>query len=211
MHETVDRDLIGELADMLDYPHSAIDACARGALERARAVDSEAAALVERFSLFLETTTVDELQEAYTRAFDLDTLSEVEPTWYPYVGHQLVEDHSKRSAFLVELASRYKDHGFTAGTELPDHIVVVLRFASLCPDEELVQELVHEGLVPALGRAPDVGEALPTSGREHYLALLTGLRKLLEAQPSWALASAEPGEAELAMAATHDPYDPRRR
>lgn len=209
MPDIVDRDLIGALAELLDYPHASLDGHADTVNALARTVDADAAAIVDRFARFAETTTLDALQEAYTRAFDLDTLSELEPTWYPYVGHQLVEDHSKRSAFLVELAARYKEHGFKAGTELPDHIVVMLRFVSLCPDEQLAQELVHEGLVPALRQASDATDAMPESGREHYFAVLSALRRLLEAQPTWAVDGSAPNEPALAMTAPHDPYDPR--
>lgn len=207
---TLDRDLCGALAALLDYPRAPLGEQAQLCLKLAQALDAGAAATIERFADYVASASVDELQESYTKAFDLDTLSELEPTWYPYVGHQLVEDHSKRSAFLVELSSRYKAHDFDAGTELPDHMVVVLRFVAHCPDEQLAQELVHEGLVPALGKAPAPGERAPASGREHYLALLSALRSLLETQPEWAVGPSVETEPELAMSVPHDPNDPRR-
>jgi nitrate reductase assembly molybdenum cofactor insertion protein NarJ len=211
MHDTVDRDLCDALAALLDYPHASVDELAWCCQRLAGPVDTDAAQIVERFARFAETTTPDELQEAYTRAFDLDSLSEVEPTWYPYVGHQLVEDHSKRSGFLVELSSRYKAHGFEAGTELPDHIVVMLRFVSVCSDEQLVQELIHEGLIPALGAVAGVADTEPTSGREHYFALLIAARRLLEAQPDSAIEPSEETEPAVEMSGFDDPNDPRRR
>ncbi len=207
-NESVDRELVGNLAELVDYPLVPASTCAQRCERLAGGVDTNAAAIIGRFAEFAADTDVHVLQEAYTGAFDLDTLSELEPTWYPYVGHQLVEDHSKRSAFLVELSSRYKAHGFDAGTELPDHVAVMLRFISLCPDEELAQELIHEGLIPALSRLGNDTDVEPTTGREHYFALLIATRLLLEDQPMWAVAKSV-SEPPMAAAMPHDPNDPR--
>ncbi len=123
----------------------------RGA--RPQGDSEEAAALLRRFGGYAAVTSLGELQEAYTLAFDLDSLSESDPTCYPYVGHHLFEENHKRSAFILGLLERYREHGFADDTgDLPDHLVIVLRFLARCDDDELVAETIDEALLPALAR-----------------------------------------------------------
>ena len=94
----LNRALVLAFADVLSYPYSPIDGDVQACEELARSESEEAAALLGRFRAFAEATPLGELQEAYTLAFDLDSLSESEPTCYPYVGHHLFEENHKRSA-----------------------------------------------------------------------------------------------------------------
>ena len=187
--EIVDRRLARAFADVLDYPRAPLGELVRTCEALVAPASSEGAAQLAAFRTFAEETSVDALQEAYTGAFDLDSLSDLDPTCYPYVGHHLFDENHKRSAFLVGLAERFRTHGFAAGTELPDHLVVLLRFAAACDDELLVQELVHEAIVPALGRMVGKGDGLgePRSGRERYQQVLRALLAVLEQQPRFAL------------------------
>jgi len=180
----IDRRVLGLFAGILDYPEAGIVETARACEELIRDDAPEAAALLAEFSSFAAERPLGELQELYTAAFDLDTLSDLDATCYPYVGHHLLGESHKRSAFLVGLAERFRVHGFTAGTELPDHLVVLLRFAATCPDDELVGELVDDAIVPALermtGGAGDIEG--PQSGRRVYLRALLALRLALQAE-----------------------------
>lgn len=179
----LDRRLALAFADLLEYPHlppaDALEECTElvGGIP-------EAASLVGRFRAFAEGATLGELQEAYTGAFDLDSLSDLEPTCYPYVGHHLFDDNHKRSAFLVALNGHYRRHGFVAEGELPDHLVCVLRFLADCPDEELAEELLDEALLPALERmaraaAAGGSEGGGANGRAAYKGLLAALHAAL--------------------------------
>jgi len=180
----IDRRVLGLFAGILDYPEAGIVETARACEELIRDDAPEAAALLAEFSSFAAERPLGELQELYTAAFDLDTLSDLDATCYPYVGHHLLGESHKRSAFLVGLAERFRAHGFEAGTELPDHLVVLLRFAAACPDDELVDELVDDAIVPALERMTGgAGEIEgPQSGRRVYLRALLALRLALQAE-----------------------------
>lgn len=183
MSRPLEPELALAFADALDYPRAPVGAAARTCERLAAGVSPEASELLCGFRSFAESRPLGELQEAYTRAFDLDTLSELEPTLYPYVGHHLFDENHKRSAFLVELSARYREHGFTPEGELPDHLVVMLRFVAACDDEELVDELVEEALVPALARM-GVGTrtaATAASGRDLYHQALAALAVTLGA------------------------------
>ena len=180
----IDRRVLGLFAGILDYPEAGIVETARACEETIREDAPEAAVLLAEFAAFAAERPLGELQELYTAAFDLDTLSDLDATCYPYVGHHLLGESHKRSAFLVGLAERFRAHGFEAGTELPDHLVVLLRFAAACPDDELVDELVDDAIVPALermtGGAGDIEG--PQSGRRVYLRALLALRLALQTE-----------------------------
>ena len=180
----LNRALVLSFADVLSYPHSRIDGDVEACEELARSESEEAAELLRRFRDFVAVTPLGELQEAYTLAFDLDSLSESEPTCYPYVGHHLFEENHKRSAFILGLLERYRVHDFEADAgELPDHLVVVLRFVAACDDDELVAETVDEALLPSLARMMGtVGSAEPVNGRQRYQQVVNALALALQAR-----------------------------
>jgi nitrate reductase delta subunit len=180
----LDRALALAFADLLSYPYGPIDDDVRACEELARRESEEAAALLARFRAFVEASSLGELQEAYTLAFDLDSLSESEPTCYPYVGHHLFEENHKRSAFILGLLERYRTHGFDGHAgDLPDHLVVLLRFVATCDDDELVAETVDEALLPALARMRGtIGDAEPVNGRQRYQQVVSALALALGAR-----------------------------
>ena len=193
-------------ACVLDYPYEqpldAVTACAA----HSRPVSDEAADLLERFADAVAEASLGELQEAYTRTFDLDTMSQAEPTCYPYVGHYLFEENHKRGAFILGMRRRFRAQGFEEeGGELPDHIVVLLRFLPVCEDAELAEELVDHAMLPALAKMlvgdDDRGGSLRGGYRRVLRALeltLRGLRPEAEPDPSTVEAEREwlrPGDS----------------
>lgn len=202
MASEVDPGRLVELfADLLDYPRPGI---VESALEcRALLADGspDAARLLDDFLADLEKIPLGQLEELYTGAFDLDTLSDINATCYPYVGHHLLGETYKRSTFMVELRERYEAHGFEVdGGELPDHIVVILRFLASCPDSELAEELVGEALLPALSRMTKDGDEVAIAGeggRRVYLRLLEALRLALPEQQLWSEAAARSTDLEV--------------
>ncbi len=96
------------------------------------------------FHSFVEQASPARLEELYTGTFDLQAAC------YPYVGYHLFGDSYKRGMFMAQLNAGYRERGFSAGSELPDHVAVVLRFLATAPGDEFSQALLHEGLIPAL-------------------------------------------------------------
>lgn len=155
-------------------------ACAELARERS----PEAAELLDAFAARVAEAGLGEVQEAYTRAFDLDTLSRAEPTCYPYVGHYLFDESHKRGAFILELRRRFRAEGFDEGGELGDHLVVLLRFLAVCSDETLANELVDDAILPALSRIGALAAAAhrqraEPSLRDAYVDVLRALELAL--------------------------------
>lgn len=146
------RVLAAAFAEVLAYPVSAPAAPARACAEAAAVADPEAAEILRAFAATCDATPLGELQETYTRAFDLDTMSKAEPTCYPYVGHYLFDENHKRGAFILGLRRRYIDNGFSDESDLPDHLLVMLRFLAVCPDDVLADEIIVEAILPALAQ-----------------------------------------------------------
>ena len=176
--------LTDAFADVLSYPHESPAAAARRCAEIARTRDVEAGRLLESFAALVDEEPLGALQEAYTRAFDLDTMLRSEPTCYPYVGHYLFDESHKRGAFILELRKRFRAQGFEDSSDLSDHLVVLLRFLAVCMDETLADELVDDAILPALariGNLQDAGAERAGSLRDAYLGVLSALELSLRA------------------------------
>jgi nitrate reductase assembly molybdenum cofactor insertion protein NarJ len=185
--------LADAFAHVLSYPHDPPAAAARRCAELARARDVEAGRLLESFATLAEAEPLGALQEAYTRTFDLDTLSRSEPTCYPYVGHYLFDETHKRGAFILELKKRFRAQGFEDESDLADHLVVLLRFLSVCADETLADEIVDDAILVALQKMRPLRETASGADeltlRADYLGVLTALELTLAQgrppRPDW--------------------------
>jgi nitrate reductase delta subunit len=170
-------------AQLLDYPTAGLDDAARECAALVTNYSRAAATLLREFSDFVEATPPGPLEEIYTGVFELNAAC------YPYVGYHLFGETYKRSVFLLELKQRYAAHGFDAGSELADHVAVVLRFVSTCDDAALSEEILRDALLPTLdkmiGKAEDglaEEDALVQSrGRAAYQQLLRALRLVAQA------------------------------
>ena len=88
---------------------------------------------------------MDELQELFTRTFDLNPVCTLEIGW-----HLFGEDY-QRGEFLVKMRGRLRERAIEESTELPDHLTHALRLLDLMEAEEAA-EFVEELLLPALGK-----------------------------------------------------------
>lgn len=131
-------------AGLLEYPtENPLDSIG-GCRGLVAGVSPEADALLARFQEFVEGSTIGRLQEEYTRAFDMDESHSL------YVGYHLLGESYKRSAMLLEFMERYRAYGVEVAGELADHLPVVLRFLTVCDDDDLVDEIVYDAVWPTL-------------------------------------------------------------
>jgi nitrate reductase delta subunit len=142
------------LADALEYPQSGLVEAVRECVALLAADNRAAAAFLHEFGTFVEETPRGRLEEIYTATFDLNAAG------YPYVGYHLFGESHQRSVFMRELNERYRAHGFAEGAagELPNYLAVLLRFLAVCDDATLSEKIVHEALLPALGRVDPCGD-----------------------------------------------------
>ena len=180
---TGERRLFQLYALILEYPRSDLSETVRECQALVALGNPEAAALMGGFRTFLESTSLERLQEVYTVTFDLDA------TYHPYVGHHLFGESYKRSAFLVGLKERYHTFDYTfSESELADHLAVILGFLAVCDDAVMTKELIQDALLPGLGRMvkeDQDGARSPHgdeqgSDRSPYQQVLQALRMILE-------------------------------
>lgn len=178
--------LVSLLADLIDYPRPGLAEKVVECRHEVAAATPAAVTLLDAFLGDLERLPQGRLEELYSNAFDLDTLSAFDATCYPYVGHHLLGETYRRSRLMVGLLECYQEHGFEVeGGELPDHVLVMLRFLARCPDDELAEQLVGEAILPALARMTQDGAEAGLegeSGRRIYLRVLEAIRLVLGEQ-----------------------------
>jgi len=135
------QDLLSLFAEILDYPRPDLAELSRACEEKVCVSAREG---LREFRHFVAAIPQEKLEEVYTETFDLG----VERC--PYVGYHIFGDGYNRSRFLQELKARYRACGFEPGSELPDHLSVMLRFLSTCEEEAEREEILQEAIKPAL-------------------------------------------------------------
>lgn len=113
---------------------------------------------------------LQELQELYTRTFDLSPLCSLE------VGWQLYGEDYARGSFLVYMRSKLREHSLTERGELPDHLGNLLPLLGRMPAEQADERREAAALL-ALRKMMQ-----PFSGKTHpYGELLRSIIDALQA------------------------------
>lgn len=166
------------LAELLEYPGPGLT----DAAEQCRAALAEkhpaAAQAVEDFAAWAAGVDPRDAEELYTRTFDIQAPCCLELGW------QLFGETYKRGGLLVKLRVALREHDVEPGSELPDHLSVVLRLLPRLAPAEDPRGLVEEAVVPGVakmaaalqGAASDAG-ATPSP----YLGLLRAVDLVLRA------------------------------
>jgi nitrate reductase delta subunit len=157
-------------AGLLEYPTAALPQQVVECGDRLSEIDGRAAASLEELRGMAEQAPLARLEELYTGTFDLMAVCT------PYVGIQLFGEGYKRGLFMARLNQGYRERGFSAGSELPDHVAVVLRFLALGTEGEFGQVLLREGLVPAVEK---MTQAFGDGGDNPYAGVLRALLRVI--------------------------------
>lgn len=140
------RQLCRLFADVLDYPDDSSLGIARECLQKLETSFPDSARPMKTFVDYTQSQSLGTREETYTQTFD--TASERTL----YVGYQLFGENPKRSTFLVRLEEAYQSHQFSRGSELADHLPVLLRFLSVAREPEFAIPLLQECLLPVLDK-----------------------------------------------------------
>ncbi len=140
------QEICRQFAALLCYPDVRVKERTVECAGQLEGITIEASRFLRRFSDFLETSDFSRIEEAFTGTFDLQALC------HPYVGYQLCGESQQRTMFMIKLAELYRQHAFTPGNELPDHLSEVLRFVGSISDRDCRREIIQEGLLPALAK-----------------------------------------------------------
>ena len=140
----VHQDICRQFAALLSYPDAEVQTTAITCQQSLQINCSESAPQLQKFVEYLASTDQAQSEELFTATFDL------QPLCYPYVGYQLCGENEKRGMFLMQMQQLYRQHNFNQSSELPDHLGEMLRFVGTTNDQLCRQELIDDGLLPAL-------------------------------------------------------------
>ncbi len=137
------QQLYDALARLLTYPDQRYGAHLTVCLGALGEPHPEAGRWMHQFAERIAPLSVEELQELFTRTFDLNPVCSLEVGW-----HLFGENYS-RGEFLVEMRQTLRRLGLPESTELPDHLSQVLpAMARLKPCE--ADRFTTQHLLPAL-------------------------------------------------------------
>lgn len=140
--------VLESLATLLTYPTAGYSSLADNCCEvLEREMTGETGAKirqnVEKYRTVLRFLSAEELEEFYTRTFDLNPVCSLDIGWHLYA------ENYDRGTFLVEMRNELKEHGLKESTELPDHLPMVLRLlARMAPERAVV--LATKSVLPAV-------------------------------------------------------------
>ncbi|MEE9555211.1 MAG: molecular chaperone TorD family protein [candidate division Zixibacteria bacterium] len=140
-----DAEIYDMLAGLLTYPesdyHQKVIACSTE-LETLR---PSANHHVRKFADYTEELPVYEIQELFTRTFDINPVCALE------VGWQLYGENYERGNFMVKVRRKIREFGLTESGELPDHLAHILRILGRMERDE-AHIFTSEFIMPALDK-----------------------------------------------------------
>lgn len=132
------------IADLFDFPDAFFVVRARNVEGVLHDEYPTAAAAVQVFIEGIEDQRIEDLQELYTRTFDVQSITTLD------VGYVLFGDDYKRAELLANLSREHREVGNDCRGELADHLPNMLRLMTLIGASDIIQELVEGIVVPAL-------------------------------------------------------------
>ncbi|OGA70880.1 MAG: hypothetical protein A3G83_04220 [Betaproteobacteria bacterium RIFCSPLOWO2_12_FULL_68_20] len=158
------------VAELFDFPGPELAPRGRALLDFLSENYPAAAVEVEHFLDAIPEKTLD-LQELHTRTFDVQSLTTLD------IGYVLFGDDYKRGALLSNLNREHAQAENDCGRELADHLPNVLRLIPKLKDQNLLNDLVRQILVPALMLMirefePGRIEKKNANYRKHYKTLI---------------------------------------
>ena len=140
-----EQTIYSRLALLFEYPEEGYGERALECLEELSREKSPAALLLEKFCAEIRHLTTDELQELFTRTFDLNPVCTLEIGWHLY------GEEYQRGEFLVKMRQQLRAQEVEESIELPDHLTHALTLLGrLEPDE--AAEFAGQYLLPALDK-----------------------------------------------------------
>lgn len=171
------------LAPLFDYPSADYPSCVHAARAVMAQRNDAATDALDAFAQLLpgdgeclSAEALDLVQELFVRSFDVQAITTLS------VGYVMFGDDYKRGELMVNLHREHDDAGVSCGSELPDHLPVVLRLMAEWQDRELAAEFAAEILYPAIGRmiaefGTDRTEQRQALYQKHYRTLIGGAER----------------------------------
>ena len=139
-----EKHLFESLADILEYPTDDWNLRFEKCKELSLSTDQSASDYFSSFCLDIHEMSLLEMQEMYTRTFDLSPVCALE------VGYHLFGEDYKRGQFLANLRETENPYDLGQEHQLPDYLPVLLRLLGQLEDDELRASLIGYCLIPGL-------------------------------------------------------------
>jgi len=135
-----DRAIYDTLAVLLRYPETDY---ARRIAECLECAAPDCCAQLKLFGDAVRELQTDELQELFTRTFDLNPLCSLELGWH------LFGENYERGVLLVRMREELRRHKLSESHELPDHLTHILQLVGKM-EHEYAADFVAACVQPAL-------------------------------------------------------------
>lgn len=132
------------IADLFTYPDNQYPHGVQRVRNKLAADYTKAATELDKFLSLLPADDLLKMQDLYIHTFDVQAITTLD------IGYALFGDDYKRGELLANLNREHREAENDCGFELADHLPNVVRLMAKLDDQELLQELVEELLVPAL-------------------------------------------------------------
>lgn len=106
----------------------------------------EVALLLAPFKAHVATQSLSDLEELYTRTFDVQALCHLD------IGFVMFGEDYKRGSFLVHMKQEHAAAGNDLGVELPDYLPYILTLLARMNDQTRAMELVRWIVLPSLDK-----------------------------------------------------------
>jgi nitrate reductase delta subunit len=164
------------LAALLIYPEEDFGGRVADAIAAIRRESPQSGDVLAQAQAAAESLSNDELQELYTRSFDLDPACTLEIGWHLYG-----EDY-RRGEFLVKMRQQMRLNQIEESIELPDHLTHVLQLLDTMEPEE-AREFAGECLLPAMDKMSASWKKIPAPFDGVLEALFALLKSRFDYQP----------------------------
>jgi nitrate reductase delta subunit len=162
------RELFETLSTLVGYPGANAAQCAHSAMTMIEAQCPVALGDARTFADAIATMRRGEIEEWYTRTFDLNPDCSLDLGWHIY-GEQYA-----RGTFLVRMRQTLREAGIAESTDLPDHLSRMLELFGRT-DDPAVTEIAQTHVIPALDKI--IGAIKPPE--DPYLHLLCAVRTIV--------------------------------
>lgn len=139
------KNIYAQLAALFEYPGEGYVERVRDCAAAMGAEPPEAQSLFAQFLREIDGLSVDDLEELFTRTFDLNPACTLE------IGWQLYGEDYRRGEFLVKMRQGLREKGLPESAELPDHLTHALALLGRLETDE-ADEFAGRFLLPALDK-----------------------------------------------------------
>ena len=182
--------LYDQLAQLFRYPSQDYPGAVEQCRQSLRQQFPQLSDRLDRFSEHVHATRLEDLEELFTRTFDLNPVCCLEVGW-----HLFREDYN-RGAFMVQIRQQLRSCGIVESSELPDHLSHILQLLGRLEDAD-AKRLSETHVLPALKKMQEgmIGKNNPYEDVLGVVQHLVEARTLVEASAVSQLAD-HPGRSQ---------------